>query len=573
MPAINSSSKHLSAAASANIQAHFNIYHQRFKEITLRARTSFEVRDWIGAQDDAAERLALYGRSIDRVETQVRELLGERVGDKSVWHLMKADYAARIGSQSDWELAETFFNSITRRIFATVGVDPKIEFVSSEFARLPSATDANVCRRYPADRPLEDVLMQILRDCRFETGFADLEKDARSISQRVAASAGTSTVEYIDVAADIFYRGMEAYVIGRITTAAHTIPMVLAVQHPPQGLKVAAVILDEDGISILFSFTRAYFHVLTDRPFELVAFLKTILPRKRVAELYTAIGYNKHGKTVLYRDILAHTTQCGGDQFTLSRGRPGMVMIVFNMSHDDLVIKLIRDRFQNPKATTRQQVLQKYDLVFKLDRAGRLVESHPFEYLRFERCWFAEELLEQLLSQAAQTVRQENDHVVIDHAYVQRRVTPLDIYLHEADRRSAEAAVIEYGNAIKDLAVSNIFPGDMLLQNFGVTRHGRVVFYDYDELSRVDRCNFRKIPNAHSMAAELSEEPWYFVDVNDVFPEELQRFLGLRADLKKVFLDHHAELFDVAFWQQAQLKIRTGETPFLFPYAPQYCLP
>jgi isocitrate dehydrogenase kinase/phosphatase len=247
-------------------------------------------------------------------------------------------------------------------------------------------------------------------------------------------------------------------------------------------------------------------------------------------------------------------------------------MIVFNMPKDDLVIKLIRDRFQNPKETTRQEVLQKYDLVFKHERAGRLVEAYPFEHLKFERCWFSVELLDELLSQAAQTVRMENDHVVIEHAYVQRRVTPLDVYLKEADTYSAEAAVVEYGNAIKDLAVSNIFPGDMLLKNFGVTRLGRVVFYDYDELSLVENCNFRKIPDTGSMAAELSEEPWYFVDVDDVFPEELQRFLALPPDLKKVFMDHHTDLFDVAFWQQAQAKIRSEGKPFLLPYAARYRL-
>jgi isocitrate dehydrogenase kinase/phosphatase len=567
------SSQRLAESVGAAIQTHFNAYQRRFKEITLRTRAAFERRDWTGVQVDAAERLALYGRSIDRVETQVRNLLAERIGDKPVWRRMKADYAARIGSQPDWELAETFFNSVTRRIFATVGVDPQIEFVSSEFARPQPTPHAAVYRRYPVAGALEDAVIQILQNCRFETGFANLEKDVRSIRNRIGEKTGTATVEAIEVAREIFFRGMEAYVIGRIVTDTDTVPMVLAVQHLDKDLKVAAVILDADGISILFSFTRAYFHVLTDRPYDLVAFLKTIMPRKRVAELYTEIGYNKHGKTILYREILAHTSQCGGDQFTLSPGRPGMVMVVFNMPNDDLVIKLIRDRFQRPKETTRQKVMQKYDLVFKHDRAGRLVEAHPFEHLKFERCWFGENLLRQLLGQAARTVRLENDHVVIDHAYVQRRVTPLDVYLKAADRPSAEAAVVEYGNAIKDLAVSNIFPGDMLLKNFGVTRHGRVVFYDYDELSRVDSCKFRKIPDAPSPAAELSEEPWYFIGDHDVFPEELQRFIGLPADLKKVLLDRHADIFDVVFWQQAQSRIRSGQTHFLFPYSRRYRLP
>jgi isocitrate dehydrogenase kinase/phosphatase len=216
--------------------------------------------------------------------------------------------------------------------------------------------------------------------------------------------------------------------------------------------------------------------------------------------------------------------------------------------------------------------MKKYDLVFKHDRAGRLVEAHPFEHLKFDRCWFSDHLLEQLLREAAQTVRLENEHVVLEHVFIQRRLTPLDIYLTQADPASAEAAVIEYGNAIKDLAVSNIFPGDMLLKNFGVTRHGRVVFYDYDELSLVTHCNFRKMPNSELNGAELFDEPWFFVDDNDVFPEEFERFLGLPPALKDVLMRHHADLFDAGFWQDAQKAVRTGTMPHILPYDAGYRL-
>ena len=333
------------------------------------------------------------------------------------------------------------------------------------------------------------------------------------------------------------------------------------------------MLLDEDSLSILFSFTRSYFFVCSERPYDLVNFLKSIIPHKRTAELYTTIGYNKHGKTELYRDIVGYTLECTNEQFEFSPGQRGMVMIVFNMAQDDLVIKLIRDRFRNPKNTTRRAVVEKYDLVFKHDRAGRLVEAHAFEYLKFDRCWFSDELLDELLREAAEMVEVVQDEVILRHAYVERRVTPLDIYLPEAEPSAAASAVIDYGKAIKDLAVSNIFPGDMLLKNFGVTRHRRVVFYDYDELCPLIDCHFRKLPPPRTTEDELESDPWFFVDENDVFPEEFPRFLGLAPDLLEVFMEHHSDLFDVEFWQKAQAAIRGGEIISVLPYLSQHRLP
>ena len=86
--------------------------------------------------------------------------------------------------------------------------------------------------------------------------------------------------------------------------------------------------------------------------------------------------------------------------------------------------------------------------------------------------------------------------LVIQHVYIERRMIPLNIYLQEAGPEQMAHAVVEYGNAIKDLVSANIFPGDMLWKNFGVTRHGKVVFYDYDEIEYITDCNFRRVPAA-----------------------------------------------------------------------------
>jgi isocitrate dehydrogenase kinase/phosphatase len=355
--------------------------------------------------------------------------------------------------------------------------------------------------------------------------------------------------------------------VGRITVGMTRIPLAIALLNSPDGILIDAVLLNEDDLSILFSFTRSHFHVDVDRPYDLVQFLKSLLPLKRIAELYIAIGFHKHGKTELYRELLDHLSVCYEDRFDVSPGQRGMVMIVFNMPNDDLVFKLIRDSFDSPKRTTRREVMEKYDLVFMHDRAGRLVDAQAFEFLKFDGGCFSDRLLDGLKQGAGSTVTIAEDSIIVRHAYVERRVTPLDLFLKQAGEAEAVGAVIDWGNAIKDLAVSNIFPGDILLKNFGVTRLGRVVFYDYDELCSLTSCNFRKLPPPSVDEDEMAAEPWYYVDENDVFPEELRDFTGLSGVLKEVFLTHHADLFEVDFWQQTQDKIRAGELPHIYPYS------
>jgi isocitrate dehydrogenase kinase/phosphatase len=358
---------------------------------------------------------------------------------------------------------------------------------------------------------------------------------------------------------------MSGYLVGRLFSGPHLIPLALALIHTPKGLIVDSVLLDEDAVSILFSFARSYFHVDVERPYDLVQFLHTIMPRKRMAELYISIGYNKHGKTELYRDLLHHLAY-SDDQFEIARGQRGMVMTVFDMPSYDMVFKLIKDSFNYPKDATRKEVMGKYDLVHRHDRAGRLVDAQSFEYLQFERQRFTDGLLAELLQVASDTVSVENDHVIVKHAYVERRVIPLDIYVREAADSAARSAVLDYGLAIKDLANSNIFPGDMLLKNFGVTRHGRVVFYDYDELCFLLDCNFRRMPPASSYDDELSAEPWFHINQGDIFPEEFASFLGLSGELRDIFSRYHGDLFTASTWRQFQERLQAGELIHIFPY-------
>jgi isocitrate dehydrogenase kinase/phosphatase len=140
------------------------------------------------------------------------------------------------------------------------------------------------------------------------------------------------------------------------------------------------------------------------------------------------------------------------------------------------------------------------------------------------------------------------------------------MHLDGANDDQVAHAINEYGNAIKQLAAANIFPGDLLFKNFGVTRFGRVVFYDYDEIAYMTDCMFRRMPAPRTPEDEMSAEPWYPVGANDVFPEEFAAFLLGDPRVRKAFLEHHADLLDADHWNAIKQRIAAGHIEDVFPY-------
>jgi isocitrate dehydrogenase kinase/phosphatase len=562
------STEELAERGASVMHAAFLSYRAEFNAITRRAKVRFEQRDWHGMQDDALERLDVYKKIVDRTVAETQAVLGEAVKQETIWVQMKASYSRCITGYGDVEIAETFFNSITRRIFATVGVDPGREYVDSDFNAPPARSLQPVYHTYGPTRPATEWLRWLMADYTFAAPYADLDRDvalaAREIDGQLRA-AGIHSIDTADTLKAIFYRNTGAFIVGRIRSGGRTIPLVLALRHPTEGIAIDAVLMDEDEVSIVFSYTRSYFHVEAENPYETIEFLKSILPLKRMAELYISIGYNKHGKTELYRDLLRHLAT-SSDKFEIARGDKGMVMLVFDLPSYDVVFKIIKDTFAYPKTTTRQEVMEKYALVFKHDKAGRLIDAQEYEHLEFERSRFSDELVAELLRAAANSVTVDGDRIAIKHLYTERRMTPLNLYTREMPEAAAREAIVDYGQAVKDLASTNIFPGDMLLKNFGVTRHGRVVFYDYDELCLLTDCNFRELPEADNADDEVSADPWFYVGPNDIFPEEFIRFFGLPPRLREVFLQVHGDLLGVEFWTRMQDRHRAGEIVDIFSY-------
>jgi len=557
---------HAARRGAAIIEDAFLSYIKEFQRFTLQARLRFEARDWLGALQDSADRLDVYNTLARHTVEHLHDLLDEHTRDKDAWRAMKSAYLDRVNDRTDSELAETFFNSITRRIFVTVGVDSDLEFIAAG-AVPPDPLEAagDVAEDFSCAAGVRDAVLRLLRRHEMSIGYADLSGDAARVAEVIERDCGRGTVDGIQAVRSLFFRNKGAYLVGRVRARTRDYPLAIALLNQTGRVSVDAVLLDEDDVSVVFSFTRSYFFVDATRPAAIVSFLRTIMPRKPVGEIYTALGHNKHGKTVFYRALLQHIATTD-DQFDIAPGARGMVMLVFALPSFDAVFKIIRDRFAYPKTTTREDVMGRYQLVFKHDRAGRLVDAQEFEHLRFDRRRFSERLLRELEAEASSTVTVTDDSVVLKHVYTERKMTPLDLYLQNASGAEARAAVLDYGEALRDLAATNIFPGDLLLKNFGVTRHGRLIFYDYDELCTLDECNFRKIPPPRNEEDEMSSEPWYYVAPNDVFPEEFLPFLGLPDTLGQVFLASHAELLTPEFWWRMQEQQRAGIVADLLPY-------
>jgi isocitrate dehydrogenase kinase/phosphatase len=549
----------------------FAAYNGEFRAVTRRAPLRFETLDWKGAQRDAVERIELYDRAVDRTVAELRVQLGDAALDRELWREVRARFAAQIEGVPDAEFTKTFFSSISRRLFGTVGVAPEIEFVATELDPLASVPTQVVTSTYANRGSLALLVEDLLGDLRFRAPWRHFEKTVQYVVSEIGAHLlGTGerrSVQQVEVIRPVFYQVSRAYVVGRITGRDFTRPLVLALKNTDQGLYVDAVMLSEDDVSIVFGFTRSYFHVDLERVGEAVVFLRQLVPRKPVSELFTVLGRAKQGKTERYREIMRHLAR-SQDQFVHAAGERGLVMVCFTLPSLDVVFKLIRDRFPPPKTVLRQDVLDKYKFVFRHDRAGRLVDAQEFKRVRLPRARFAPELVEELFSETASTVHEDGDDLVFDHMYIERRMVPLNLYLREAPPDAAARAVLDYGQAIRDLAYTNIFAGDLLLKNFGVTRHGRVIFYDYDELCQVTDCRFRDVPQASNDEDDWRGEAWFYVAENDVFPETFINFLAFSDEQRELFVRVHGDILTPGFWRGIQEKVQAGELMEVLPYHP-----
>jgi isocitrate dehydrogenase kinase/phosphatase len=483
--------------------------------------------------------------------------------------------ADALAGDSDREIGLTFYNSAIRRLLGTTGVDQGSEFLDQEPPRWDGESIGRR-REVAGPRGLERALDEALASLGLThladraTGAARIAAELRRRRPDLAGcDGGGATLEWIPTP---FVRNRRAFLVARLDTARETGPVLVSIEHGPEGLSPRALVTEVDDASIVFGFTRSYFQVEVDRPRAVVSFLRSLLPTKRIDELYTVIGYHRHGKREFYQELQRSLADPGA-RFEPVEGVPGLVMICFAFRPMNTVFKVIRDRPIPPKQSSRREVKAKYQFVFLAEHGGRLADTQEFAGMALPRRAMAEPVAEELRAEARETVRESGDLLVFEHLFTERRMTPLDVFLRSADEPAARAAVLDFGRAIKDLAGLNIFPGDMLAKNFGVTRHGRVVFYDYDEICPLTDCTFRSIPLAPSYEDEVAAEPWYSVRESDVFPEELERFVRFPPSLHRVFMERHGDLFSPRYWSEVRERVSAGIVTEPPPYGPEHLLP
>ena len=548
----------------------FDDYREHFRQITDGARERFEKAQWQQGQAASAARINLYEEKVSEVTTRLQASFDDAtLQGIDAWPLVKSAYIGLIDLRFDDELSETWYNSIFCSLFSHDLISDGCMFVHTTRPSLRRARAAQT-RIYTPVGKISDMLAQIFADYSFSEPYADLPADLCRLEVQLRENLPDWVCKDPELKVELFssvlYRNKGAYVVGRIYTRDEQWPLVIPLLHREgQGIQIDALITDEADVSIIFSFTRSYFMVDVPVPAEFIGFLKRILPGKHIAELYTSIGFYKHGKSEFYRALINHLATTD-DQFIMAPGIRGMVMSVFTLPGFNTVFKIIKDRFSPSKNVSRATVIEKYRLVKSVDRVGRMADTQEFADFRFPLSKFEPECLAELLEVAASTVQVEGDSVLIRHCWTERRMTPLNLYLENANPAQEREALEDYGLAIKQLAAANIFPGDMLLKNFGVTRHGRVVFYDYDEICYLTEANFRHIPAPRTPEDEMASEPWYSIGPLDVFPEEFPPFLFADAGQRKLFDKLHGELYNADYWKGLQDAIRAGKVIDVFPY-------
>lgn len=547
----------------------FDAQYGRFLEITAGAQQRFEQADWHAVQQAMKSRIHLYDHHVGLVVEQLRCITGGQSTDEGFLLRVKAQYTRLLPDYPRFEIAESFFNSVYCRLFDHRSLSPERLFVFSSQAEGRFRTISRpLSKSFSPDRGWQLLLAAMLSDLPLRLPWQDVNRDAGYIVAHLTETFSRDALcnAQLDVANELFYRNKAAWLVGKLSLPGGKVPFLLPIQRTDDGqLVVDTCLTSASEASIVFGFARSYFMVYAPLPAALVEWLRELLPGKTTAELYMAIGCQKHGKTESFREYLTYISETD-EQFIEAPGVRGMVMLVFTLPGFDRVFKVIKDKFAPQKEVTAERVRACYQMVKEHDRVGRMADTQEFENFVLSKSQISVPLLALLYQEVPEKLTDLGDHIAISHLYIERRMVPLNLWLERVEGQQLRDAVEEYGNAIRQLAAANIFPGDMLFKNFGVTRHGRVVFYDYDEICYMTEVNFRDIPPPRYPEDELSAEPWYSVAPGDVFPEEFRHYLCADPRIRPLFEEMHGDLFRADFWRGLQARIRSGHVEDVFAY-------
>ena len=583
---LSSSSQKISLSIAKKILLGFEHHYQNIKSASIEAKRCFEEKEWEKIENDSKLRLNFYDEQVDvfcknlSSELKKQTLYGAKAEfnetqkmdkfNSDFWKNTKHVYIELITSHKQPELAETFYNSVFCRIFSRSFYNNQYIFTKPCVSLNYIDMDEPVIDSYFVDDgQLKETLTSVLNNYKFSCKFGNLDQDIERLQEQLIKQMPRlqSEVFELQFISTPFIRGKCAYIVGKIVTQLHPdVPVLIALLNDEnKGLYVDSLLTDIGSISIIFSFSRSYFFITTDYPSAIVEYLKELLPGKTRAVLYSAIGLHKQGKTLLYRHFLKYS-KITSEKLIIAPGIKGMVMSVFTFPMYPYVFKVINDQFAPPKMGTKEMVKDRYYFVKNHVRIGRLADTWEFSNVAFPLKDIDDALLTELEKKASSNIEIENDLLIIKHMYIENKMTPLNMYLETANIKQQNHIINDYGKAIDELINSNIFPGDMLTKNFGVTRQNRVVFYDYDEITLMSTPIFKKIPKAKTYEQEMASEPWYYVGQNDVFPEEFKYFMLPNPYMKEVFNKKYKKLLDADYWVSIQEKIKQNGVIDYYPY-------
>ena len=549
----------------------FDRHYYLFRRFGYEAKLCFESADWSRAAEGRKERILGYEARVTETVEALNEKFPGASKNADLWPEVKTAYITLLLNHLQAECAETFYNSVVCRVLHRNYYNNENIFwrpgISTEHLHGSSPSYRS---SYPPTQGLRRCLLEAVTGFGLNNRFQNLRRDIRRLENAILEHCGKDWKPQpnyqIQVLNSLFFRSKAAYIVGRIINGDRTQPLVIPLlQDSERRIYVDTALMRRKDVTIVFSFARAYFMVDMEVPSAYVRFLLSIMPGKSSVDLYAMLGLQKQAKTLFYRELQYHLRH-SQDNFQIAPGVPGMVMLVFTLPSFQFVFKLIKDRFDPPKTSTREDVRQKYQLVKYHDRVGRLADTLEYSKVAISLDRIDPELLKELRRSAAGSIEETGDQLVINHIYIERRMEPLDQYLSQVTGGKRRRAIRDFGQSIRDLVGANIFPGDMLKKNFGVTRNERVVFYDYDEICYITDCNFRRIPPARSYEDEISDTPWYSIGQNDVFPESFAPFFFTDAKDMALFKKDHADLMDAGWWNRMKDTILAGDLTDVFPY-------
>jgi isocitrate dehydrogenase kinase/phosphatase len=552
----------------------FDSFYEEFVKLTWAAKAAFESRDHPTAVANARRRLGLYNATVYPLADELRSGFPELKEREPLWAEIEAVYRVAVRGRYEADLALAYLHSAQRRVHH--GEWKPVEYGFEGSGRVVPPENA-VYERLACSWPITPLVIQkALQVAELAVPFCDPVRDAELIARRVndvlaaRSGAGLRAIEMVRAG---FFRNRGAYLVGRLVLkGAELKPFVIALLNGEEGVRAEAVLHAVPHVHNLCSSTEAPFQVTNRHYHELSAFLLSIMPRRPLGLHYSTIGYYHYSKVAVMYEVrrrLMHDRELLG----VAPGSPGTVTIAFTSPQSDYVLKVIRDRptsgYKWDSFEGVDAVLAKYKRVHEINRTGSMLDNIVYYNLKLERSWFEPALASELLDSVTNSVQLRDGALIFKYLIVQRKLTPLNVFLETAPADRAERAIINLGFCIRNNAAANVFNKDFDTRNYGVSRYLKIYLYDYDAVEALTEMKVRT--NLDRCDGEEDVPAWFFEPGVVFLPEEIEAGLRVRSrTLRRVFRTAHADLMSVGYWEGLQQALRAGKVPGIHTF-PDSC--